>query len=686
MFSYFSQVTATTPSGAIDADALIKEVRSNKHKYLCEQIRSAPDKDTRSKLKAQLPAVTASGTFERRSASALQKHSGLLIADIDRDDNPQIEIPEQSKALRSALANDKHVAFVFESPSGGIKAGVAVKATNKDNHKRAFQAVKEHLADNYGVVIDQSCSDVSRLCFLSYDPKATVKQSEPIDDKQIEPSPAPFWEPTPTVQRSGKSPGDQFDAQCDVAQMLRSKGWTTSNGKHWTRPGKTHGVSGTLGIVGEKKFFCFTPNAPPLEPNKSYSPFALFANYEHGGDFTAAAQALSEQGYGESSLPEVTPQTQSMIAKLVENEVAKQKTEWMPEDVKAEALDNDDPLAAWRAMSCARKDRIAIMEKKMHDAIFVMPDIALVGEFTILNASPNTGKTLLAIWLLCQADPLPGREIYYVNADDGYNGGVEKAKIFEEHGIETLVPDQFDFETKKLIPMLQHAITSGTADKLVVIMDTLKKFVSLMSKEDAREFGMTTRAFTQSGGTLIALAHTNKNKGADGKSVAEGVGDFENDCDCAYTIEVNDVADDSGRRTVTFENRKLRGPVAQKVCYSYDATDRKSWLHRFDSIRKEDNEAAAQLVAKFEMAQLADQHKDVIDFLKREIGSFNGQPATQSALTRNNASEPGSRSDRLMLLEKFDQTNPIDTFQFWASIDLDKRGVGYILNDPTINE
>jgi len=93
-------------------------------------------------------------------------------------------------------------------------------------------------------------------------------------------------------------PGDDFNARGDVRAVLRAGGWTLARAgenEHWTRPGKFRGASATLkGGV----FYVFSTNAPPFEAQRGYSPFAVFALLEHGGDYAAAAGALAQRGYG----------------------------------------------------------------------------------------------------------------------------------------------------------------------------------------------------------------------------------------------------------------------------------------------------------------------------------------------------------------------------------------------------
>ena len=100
-------------------------------------------------------------------------------------------------------------------------------------------------------------------------------------------------------------PGDDFNARGDVRAVLESHGWyrvSAGENEYWRRPGKTSGTSATLkacenGLV----FYVFSSNAHPFEANRAYSPFAVVAYLEHGGDFSAASRALSAAGFGQSS-------------------------------------------------------------------------------------------------------------------------------------------------------------------------------------------------------------------------------------------------------------------------------------------------------------------------------------------------------------------------------------------------
>jgi hypothetical protein len=104
-------------------------------------------------------------------------------------------------------------------------------------------------------------------------------------------------EPT---EMSGR-PGDEFNERGDVRELLVRHGWTCVRGGEnecWRRPGKDRGWSATL---RDRVLYVFSSNAAPFEPNRPYSPFAVYTLLEHQGDFARAASALRDEGFGSDS-------------------------------------------------------------------------------------------------------------------------------------------------------------------------------------------------------------------------------------------------------------------------------------------------------------------------------------------------------------------------------------------------
>ena len=118
-------------------------------------------KDT--KIKNQLPAFIASGTFTQRNKSGFKAASGLMVLDFDKFPDP-----ETLQAARLKLMNDAFVTALFISPSGnGLKAIINIPIIKNDaEFKKIFQALSSRYNSPY---FDESTSDISRLCFFAFD-------------------------------------------------------------------------------------------------------------------------------------------------------------------------------------------------------------------------------------------------------------------------------------------------------------------------------------------------------------------------------------------------------------------------------------------------------------------------------------------------------------------------------------
>src|SRR3990167_8013258 len=139
-------------------------IRSPRYKDTVSELRKMSPEEYK-EAKKSLPAVTFSGLFSERKASALVRYSGLITIDIDNLDG------EAFVAASNAVVQDDHSFAVFISPSGkGLK--ILFKLGSKpEHHGQAFKAIEKYFKDNYAISIDKSGKDICRLCFLSHDPQ-----------------------------------------------------------------------------------------------------------------------------------------------------------------------------------------------------------------------------------------------------------------------------------------------------------------------------------------------------------------------------------------------------------------------------------------------------------------------------------------------------------------------------------
>lgn len=169
-----------TATRDMDAAAIIQTIQSGKWREPVEKIRAEFSRILRETddlkaakaavrlLKVMLPGVLPSGRFSSRikpTAERLLVHSGLLCADLD-------DLGERLEGVRIILIGSPHLWAMFKSPTGnGLKCWFRV-SSDGEKHAASFRAVQQHVRDLTGEEIDTACSDVARLCFVSFDPAA----------------------------------------------------------------------------------------------------------------------------------------------------------------------------------------------------------------------------------------------------------------------------------------------------------------------------------------------------------------------------------------------------------------------------------------------------------------------------------------------------------------------------------
>ena len=108
-----------------------------------------------------------------------------------------------------------------------------------------------------------------------------------------------------TEKPEGVTPWDDYNNQHSVLDLLEHYGWKvvgqSGDYKRLNRLGAKHSraVDATV-IEGANLFYPFTTSTE-FEPEKTYSPFAVYAVMEFGGDYTAAARAIYRDGFGDRS-------------------------------------------------------------------------------------------------------------------------------------------------------------------------------------------------------------------------------------------------------------------------------------------------------------------------------------------------------------------------------------------------
>lgn len=600
-------------------DAALSEIGSDNHKQAIEKVRAAflaivDDDDKENKaiyrdLKTLLPFFSFNGIFTQRINNAnFIKSSGIFLVDIDK-------LKGDIYAHKDIISALPECVFCFISPSGaGLKAGIRVDPDairNDTDFKGVYYQIEAYFADA-GIVVDPACKDVRRACFVSHDPEIYVN----YDAEMFVISDVVAEAPKPKAKPEPKPRTDNNTETIIINRIEKMMLGATPGNRHMMRfkTGRLLGGFIAGGLIDESKATDIISQLSDVVADGGTTDQSEGKTIDDGiecGKQSPLYTVYSEQReYTEYSQQE--PQYPS----FKNGTEAKAAGYFWSADQGGYIKDKSVIVAdtAFSLTKFALNGSSKKMREKMLNDVFVLAQIALLGQITVIYAKPNTGKTLLTLWLLIQsirAGRIKAEDIFYINADDTYKGLIEKLELGEEHGFNMLSPGHNGFEANDLFNYLSQLIANNTAKGKVIVLDTAKKFVDLMDKKYSSRFMISAREFASNGGTLILLAHTNKNRDADNKVVFGGTSDLVDDCDCAYTLDQTD--DAGGIKTVLFENIKKRGDCSQEVGFSYTTAAGQSYLEYLYSIVCLDPEQAAFAKAAMDAAEKLLDDQAVID-------------------------------------------------------------------------
>jgi phage/plasmid-associated DNA primase len=193
---YKNYFTQEGDDGRISLKGLIERVASAKDpvaKSIAAARRALADghKDKYNAIKSKLPCVTAWGIFTQRKASGLAEKSGVFVIDVDGHDQAESRTWDDWQELSAKLYDTDKVAACFVSPSGdGLK--IFVRVIDAATPLGIVREVGTWMVEKYGLKIDTSGTDPSRLCFLSHDENAWYRMEsdvwngiEPTPDKTV---------------------------------------------------------------------------------------------------------------------------------------------------------------------------------------------------------------------------------------------------------------------------------------------------------------------------------------------------------------------------------------------------------------------------------------------------------------------------------------------------------------------
>jgi hypothetical protein len=169
-FSFFkAPIKNTLPHKTVSLVQVYNAITGEYYKQNTEKLRSISDVVQARKYKAaNFDYCTFSGVFTSRNDKSLVTHSELMCIDFDHVQNID--------TLRQALLADEYfdTQLLFISPSGdGLKWIIEID-TRKSPHGEYFASVANYILQTYSVEVDKSGKDISRACFIPFDPNAFI--------------------------------------------------------------------------------------------------------------------------------------------------------------------------------------------------------------------------------------------------------------------------------------------------------------------------------------------------------------------------------------------------------------------------------------------------------------------------------------------------------------------------------
>lgn len=328
--------------------------------------------------------------------------------------------------------------------------------------------------------------------------------------------------------------------------------------------------------------------------------------------------------------------------------------------VAAPASEASSVKAASMLAALSVTKKLTEMEAMAMNTNYIFKDLCQNGTMSLFYASPNTGKTLLFLWLLIEAikdGRADAQKIFYINADDNFMGLLEKGRIAEKYGFNMISPQQAGKSPDEVVGLLVRLARGGDAEGVLIVLDTLKKFTDMLNKRANAELFQSLREVTTAGGTVIIAGHANKNPDANGDLVYEGTGDIKADVDNMFSIyALNDRSE--GEQVIEVRCEKDRGKVKQRESFRYKKSPTIEYHELVASIERVSNAEATTARRAANDAKTLAKYEDENDFIIACLKDR--EPLTQSDLVKAREQQKDSLSfGRGKLIEAVKRLNGV---------------------------
>ena len=331
-----------------------------------------------------------------------------------------------------------------------------------------------------------------------------------------------------TYEQNGKSTIDDYNAKGDVPLMLSQAGWKfvkQTGPRHlFKRPGNTDAATSADWHEGLNIFKCWSTSTE-FKSEKGHSPFGVYAVLNHRGDWSAAAKALYEKGFGDR----LTVAQEPAIVKTPQNAVKTDDgfdDDWdeevpafdMEEDLRKRSFDIDaEPEAVPFTLRCE-------VDNKMYD-VGGPGDIGLVEGMeksrkstflkAIISSALDDGKKRINFQF-----KLDGKKMVCFDTEQGKRSfwkthkqahmmarRTEKPQFYEAYSLR-------DLDVAGRIERIEYIINNRTDLAVVIIdgiLDLTKNFNNEQQAQETAE--MVMRWAEKSGAMIICVIHQTKANG-----------------------------------------------------------------------------------------------------------------------------------------------------------------------------
>ena len=223
--------------------------------------------------------------------------------------------------------------------------------------------------------------------------------------------------------------------------------------------------------------------------------------------------------------------------------------------------------------------------QEIEDSVSIWNDTIFHQKLHVWIAPPNGGKTTIAT-AAARELVRQGFEVFYINLDAGAADLKYYQAAASNDGYSLIAPLAEGSSEEDCLQLIEALANDSDLSAVVVFLDTLKKFVDVISKREAKRLYKKLRSITVSGGTVVALGHTNKYKDSDGQLIYEGTGDLKSDVDIMMYLYPTKESD---RLVVSTEFEKERARVKPHT-FSIDENRVVSLEGQYLNVREVENQ------------------------------------------------------------------------------------------------